>query len=130
MSSVFSLILQRKIPGHFVFEAENVFAIMTINPIAKGHVLVIPAQEVDEWTNVDESTRQELFTTAHHIAEAQKKLFPCERVALIIAGFEVPHCHLHLIPATSMHDVSFSNAAASVDHDELAKFAGQISRLL
>lgn len=130
MSSVFSLILQRKIPGHFIFEDENVFAIMTINPIAKGHVLVIPAQEVDEWTNVDESTRQELFTTAHLIAEAQKKLFPCERVALIIAGFEVPHCHLHLIPATSMRDVSFDNAAASVDHDELVKFAEQISRLL
>ncbi len=130
MSSVFNLILQRKIPGHFVFEDENVFAIMTINPIAKGHVLVIPTQEVDEWTNVDESTRQELFTAAHRIAEAQKKLFPCERVALIIAGFEVPHCHLHLIPATSMRDVSFSNAAATVDHDELAEYAAEISRLL
>ncbi|MBJ7460686.1 MAG: HIT family protein [Ilumatobacteraceae bacterium] len=130
MSSVFNLILQRKIPGHFVFEDENVFAIMTINPIAKGHVLVIPTQEVDEWTNVDESTRQELFTVAHRIAEAQKKLFPCERVALIIAGFEVPHCHLHLIPATSMRDVSFSNAAATVDHDELAEYAAGISRLL
>jgi len=130
MSSVFNLILQRRIPGHFVFEDENVFAIMTINPIAKGHVLVIPTQEVDEWTNVDESTRQELFTVAHRIAEAQKKLFPCERVALIIAGFEVPHCHLHLIPATSMRDVSFSNAAATVDHDELAEYAAGISRLL
>jgi diadenosine tetraphosphate (Ap4A) HIT family hydrolase len=130
MSSVFSLILQRKIPGHFVFEDDNVFAIMTINPIAKGHVLVIPTQEVDEWTNVDESTRQELFTSAHRIAEAQKQIFPCERVALIIAGFEVPHCHLHLIPASSMQDVSFSNAAASVDHDELAKFAEQISQQL
>ena len=130
MSSVFSLILQRKIPGHFVYEDENVFAIMTINPIAKGHVLVIPTQEVDEWTNVDEATRQKLFTSAHRIAEAQKKIFPCERIALIIAGFEVPHCHLHLIPATSMQDVSFSNAAASVDHDELSKFAEQISRML
>ncbi len=130
MSSVFNLILQRKIPGHFVFEDENVFAIMTINPIAKGHVLVIPTQEVDEWTNVDESTRQELFTVAHRIAEAQKKLFPCERVALIIAGFEVPHCHLHLIPATSMRDVSFSNAAATVDQDDLAEYAAGISRLL
>jgi diadenosine tetraphosphate (Ap4A) HIT family hydrolase len=130
MSSVFSLILQRKIPGHFVFEDENVFAIMTINPIAKGHVLVIPTQEVDEWTNVDESTRQKLFTSAHRIAEAQKQIFPCERVALIIAGFEVPHCHLHLIPATTMQDVSFSNASASVDHDELAKFAEQISKQL
>jgi len=130
MSSVFSLILQREIPGHFVFEDENVFAIMTINPIAKGHVLVIPTQEVDEWTNVDDSTRQKLFTSAHRIAEAQKQIFPCERVALIIAGFEVPHCHLHLIPATSMQDVSFSNAAASVDHDELAKFAEQISQKL
>jgi len=130
MSSVFSLILQRKIPGHFVFEDDNVFAIMTINPIAKGHVLVIPTQEVDEWTNVDESTRQKLFRSAHRIAEAQKQIFPCERVALIIAGFEVPHCHLHLIPAASMQDVSFSNAAASVDHDELAKFAEQISQKL
>jgi len=128
MSSVFSLILQRKIPGHFVYEDENVFAIMTINPIAKGHVLVIPTKEVDEWTNVDESTRQKLFTTAHRIAEVQKQIFPCERVALIIAGFEVPHCHIHLIPATSMHDVSFSNAAVSVDHNELAKFAEQLSR--
>lgn len=130
MSSVFTLILQRKIPGHFVFEDENVFAIMTINPIAKGHVLVIPTQEVDEWTNVDESTRQKLFTSAHRIAEAQKEIFPCERVALIIAGFEVPHCHLHVIPTTTMQDVSFSNAAASVDHDELAKFAEQISQKL
>jgi diadenosine tetraphosphate (Ap4A) HIT family hydrolase len=103
---------------------------MTINPIAKGHVLVIPTQEVDEWTNVDESTRQKLFTSAHRIAEAQKQIFPCERVALIIAGFEVPHCHLHVIPATTMQDVSFSNAAASVDHDELAKFAEQISQQL
>ncbi|CAB5019818.1 unannotated protein [freshwater metagenome] len=111
-----------------MYEDENVFAIMTINPIAKGHVLVIPTKEVDEWTNVDELTRQKLFTTAHRIAEVQKQIFPCERVALIIAGFEVPHCHIHLIPATSMHDVSFSNAAASVDHDELAKFAEQISR--
>ena len=128
MSSVFSLILQRKIPGHFVYEDENVFAIMTINPIAKGHVLVIPTTEVDEWTNVDESTRQKLFTTAHRIAEVQKQIFPCERVALIIAGFEVPHCHIHLIPATSMRDVSFSNAAVSVDHNELAKFAEQLSR--
>lgn len=130
MSSVFNLILQRKIPGHFVFEDENVFAIMTINPIAKGHVLVIPTQEVDEWTNVDEATRQKLFATAHRIAEVQKQIFPCERVALIIAGFEVPHCHLHIIPATSMHDVSFSNAAATVDHSELAGFAQSIAELL
>jgi histidine triad (HIT) family protein len=130
MSSVFSLILQRKIPGHFVYEDKNVFAIMTINPIAKGHVLVIPSQEVDEWTDVDESTRKQLFTTAHRIATAQKKIFPCERIALIIAGFEVPHCHIHLIPAASMHDVSFSNAAASVDHAELAEFAEKISQML
>jgi diadenosine tetraphosphate (Ap4A) HIT family hydrolase len=130
MSSVFSLILQRKIPGHFVYEDENVFAIMTINPIANGHVLVIPTLEVDQWTDVDETTRQKLFTTAHRIAEAQKKIFPCERVALIIAGFEVPHTHVHVIPATSMHDVSFSNAAATVDHSALAGFAQSIAELL
>ena len=75
MSSVFSLILQRKIPGHFVYEDENVFAIMTINPIANGHVLVIPTLEVDQWTDVDETIRQKLFTTAHRIAETQKKIF-------------------------------------------------------
>jgi diadenosine tetraphosphate (Ap4A) HIT family hydrolase len=85
---------------------------------------------VDQWTDVDARVRSKLFETAHAVGEAQKKAFGSERVALIIAGFEVPHCHIHVIPANDMGDVSFANAATHVEPAELQAAANAISRHL
>lgn len=126
MTTIFTKIIDGEIPGTFVHRDDDLVVFMTINPISPGHALVVPVAEVDQWTDVDASTRTRLFNTAHAVGEAQKKAFLCNRVALIIAGFEVPHCHIHVIPANDMGDVSFANAAAHADPDELRRHAEAI----
>ena len=113
-----------------MYTDEVCVAFMTINPIARGHLLVVPRAEVDQWTDLPDDISQHCFDVAKRIARAQKDALQCDRVALIIAGFEVPHCHLHVIPATTIADVSFDNAAASVDFDDLAVCAATISAAL
>ena len=127
MASVFTRIIAGELPGTVVYTDEVCVAFMTINPIARGHLLVVPCVEVDQWTDLPDDISQHCFAVAKRIASAQKQVLKCERVALIIAGFEVPHCHLHVSPATTLADVSFDNAAASVDFDDLAAVAATIS---
>jgi histidine triad (HIT) family protein len=117
--TLFTRIIQGQIPGTFVYRDDLCVAFMTINPISAGHVLVVPIDEVDEWTDLSSELSSHLFEVAAQIGRAQKTVFKCERIALIIAGFEVPHCHLHLIPSNSMADLSFENAAATASRDEL-----------
>ena len=106
---------------------------MTINPITTGHVLVVPIEEVDEWTDLSPALRSHLFEVAAQISTAQKTNFGCERIALIIAGYEIPHCHLHLIPSNSMADLSFENAVTTSKREELEQAAsliiGELRRL-
>jgi len=117
--TLFTRIIQGQIPGTFVYRDDLCVAFMTINPITAGHVLVVPIDEVDEWTDLSSELRSQLFIVAAQIGEAQKMAFKCERIALIIAGFEVPHCHLHLIPSNSMADLNFENAVTSANRDDL-----------
>lgn len=126
MTTIFTRIMKGELPGTFVHRDDDLAVFMTINPISPGHALVVPVAEVDQWTDVEPRTRTRLFDVAHGIGAAQKKAFFCNRVALIIAGFEVPHCHIHVIPANDMSDVSFANAAAHVDPDELRRHAEAI----
>ena len=130
MTTIFTRIIRGELPGTFVHRDDDLVVFMTINPIATGHALVVPTAEVDQWTDVDVRVRTKLFEVAHAVGEAQKKAFNCERVGLIIAGFEVPHCHIHVIPANDMGDVSFANAAAHVDPAELKSAADAITRHL
>ena len=99
---------------------------MTINPIIAGHALVVPIEEVDEWTDLSTELNTHLFKVAAQIADAQKVAFKCARIALIIAGYEIPHCHLHLIPSNSMADLSFENAVVSVTRDDLEQSSALI----
>lgn len=103
---------------------------MTINPINVGHVLVIPRQEVDRWTDLPVDLTTHLFHLAHRIGNAQISAFSCQRAALIIAGFEVPHVHLHVIPANGLEHVSFDNAARFVEPSELDSAARRIVEAL
>ena len=96
---------------------------MSINPIAHGHALVVPIEEVDHWVDASPELAAHLFEVTRRIGVAQRDAFGCERVAVIIAGYEVPHAHVHVIPTNDMSEISFANAAPSVSRDELESAA-------
>lgn len=124
MASVFSLIMEGTIPGHFVWRDDLCVAIMTIQPIRPGHVLVIPREEIDQWSDLPVELASHLMQVSHKIANAQKQIYPAKRVGLMIAGLEVPHTHIHLVPMDSMDDLSFAyakNAEAPVLAQEAEK---------
>ena len=130
MASVFTRIMNGELPGHIPYRDDKCILLMSINPIAPGHCLVVPRSEIDQWTDLPHELVAHLMTVAHRVSGALREAFSCERVGLIIAGFEVPHCHLHLIPATGMHDLDFSRAAAHVSTESLAQHASRISERL
>jgi histidine triad (HIT) family protein len=130
MSTVFTKIINGEFPGTFVWRDEHCVAFMSINPMAPGHVLVVPIQEIDHWVDAPRELTAHLFEVAHVIGRAQQSAFDCERVGLIIAGYEVPHTHVHVLPTTSMGQLSFANAAASVDRGDLEAWAAAIRAAL
>ena len=130
MTTIFTWIIRGEIPGTFVHRDDQCVSFMTINPIADGHLLVVPLAEVDRWTDLPPELSAHLFSVAHRLGAALRTAFACERVGLIIAGFEVDHCHIHLIPASSMADLSFANAAQTVDRQALESHADRIKASL
>jgi len=126
MATVFTRIIDGELPGTFVWRDERCVAFMSINPLARGHVLVVPIEEVDHWIDASPELVAHLFSVAHVIGQAQHAAFDGARVGLIVAGYEVPHTHVHVIPTTSMAQLSFDNAASSVDPAELAAAADAV----
>ncbi len=126
MASVFTMIIKGDLPGTFVWEDDRCVAFMSINPISYGHALVVPRDEIDQWIDVPSDLRQHLFEVAKRIGVAQKQAFDSERIGMVIAGFEVPHTHIHLIPANTMSDMDFSRASDAVDTADLEKAAASI----
>jgi histidine triad (HIT) family protein len=129
MASVFTLIMEGKIPGNFVWKDEKSVAILTIQPIRQGHVLVIPRQEVDQWSDLPIDLAEHLIQVSHKIANALKIAYPAKRVGLMIAGLEVPHTHIHLVPMDSMDDLSFA-FAKNADANQLKETAEKIRMVL
>ena len=130
MPTVFSLIINGDLPGHFVWSDDVCVGFLSINPITDGHALVVPRAEIDQWTDVDASDAAHMMTVSHHLGNAIKSVFSPERVGLMIAGFEVPHTHIHVLQLNTMSDMSFANAAASVDRDDLESWAARIRAAL
>ena len=126
MSTVFTKIIDGEIPGTFVWRDDRCVAFMSINPMAMGHVLVVPIEEVDHWMDASPELTAHLFSVTRTIGLAQREAFGCERVGVIVAGYEVPHTHVHVIPTNDMSELSFANAASSVDRDELEAAAEAI----
>ena len=126
MPTIFTRIIDGEIPGTFVHRDEHCVAFLSINPMAAGHTLVVPVAEVDHWVDLPTDLAAHLFEVAHRIGRAQRVAFPCERVGMIIAGYEVPHTHIHVIPTSSMSELSFANAAASVERERLEQWAAAI----
>lgn len=130
MASVFTRIINGDLPGHFVHTDDLCVVFLSINPLSDGHALVVPRAEVDHWVDLDEPTATHLMAVARRVGLATSAVFSPERVGVIIAGFEVPHAHVHVLGINSMSDLDFANAAATVDHAQLATFAEQLKAAL
>lgn len=110
MSTIFTKIINGEIPGRFVWRNDDIVAFLTVNPITPGHTLVVPVPEVDHWLDLDPILAERCMQIAQTIGQAQMAAFSPTRVGLIIAGLEVPHTHLHLIPIDTEGDLSFAKA--------------------
>ncbi len=126
MATVFTRIIEGELPGVFVWRDERVVAFLSINPLQPGHTLVVPVEEVDHWVDADPDLSAELFRVAQIVAAAQQRAFRPERVGLMIAGLEVPHLHVHVVPIRGVHDLDFANAASNVDPADLEAAADRI----
>ncbi|MEG2614729.1 MAG: HIT family protein [Alistipes sp.] len=128
MASIFSRIISGEIPCYKVAENDQFFAFLDINPLAKGHTLVVPKKEVDYLFDLDDRTLGEMMIFAKKIAARIQRETGCRKVASIVLGLEVPHAHIHLIPMNSEEDVDFRREKLKLTPHELSEIAEKLSR--
>ncbi len=126
MASIFTKIIQGEIPSYKIAEDENYFAFLDINPVTKGHCLVIPKQETDYLFDLDDEHIAGMHVFAKKIAKAIEKSVDCKRIATAVVGLEVPHAHLHLIPINRMADFSFANPKLKLSNEEFVVLTEKI----
>ena len=123
---IFSKIAAGEIPSYKCAENDKFYAFLDINPVAKGHTLVIPRREVDYIFDMDDDELAEFEVFAKQVAVALKKAFPCKKVAQVVLGLEVPHAHIHLIPMNSEGDVDFRKEKLHLPNEEMQQIADKI----
>ena len=123
---IFSKIAAGEIPSYKCAENEKFYAFLDINPVAKGHTLVIPRREVDYIFDMDDEELAEFEVFAKQVAVALKKAFPCRKVAQVVLGLEVPHAHIHLIPMNSEGDVDFRKEKLHLPNEEMQQIADKV----
>ena len=126
MPSIFSRIVKGEIPSYKVAEDERFFAFLDINPMAKGHTLVIPKQEVDYIFDLDDDILKDMVIFAKKVTKSIEKAIPCKRVGIMVVGLEVPHAHIHLIPINKESDMSLSNPRIKIEQFEFEEIAKKI----
>jgi len=127
MSSLFSRIIQGEIPCHKILENQEFLAFLDIKPLTPGHTLVIPKKEVDYLFDLEDDLLGKLINFSKKVAAMIKKEISCKRIGIIVAGLEVPHAHVHLVPINALGDLSFTKATHTSDED-LAKVAEGIRK--
>ena len=130
MSTLFSKIIDGELPGRFVYRDDVCVAFLTIAPICPGHTLVVPRLEIDHWVDLPDEVAGHLAIVARKIGAAQMQAFNAERISLIIAGLEVPHTHLHVLPIKTEADIDFRKADTAVDPAELDRVAESLRTAL
>ncbi len=130
MATIFSKIIKGEIPSHKIAEDDRFFAFLDINPLAKGHTLVIPKQETDNLFDLDDETYKDLWLFAKKIARALDKSMTCERVGVAVVGLEVPHAHIHLVPINGIYDIDFSKPKLELGPEEFAMIAKRVSEAI
>lgn len=128
MASIFSKIATGEIPSYKIAEDDNYFAFLDINPMVKGHVLVIPKQEVDYVFDLDDNMLADMMIFAKKIAVALEKAISCQRVGVMVIGLEVPHAHIHLIPINKESDMLLSNPKLKLEQQEFEEIAAEIRK--
>lgn len=128
MATVFSKIVAGEIPSYKVAEDEQFYAFLDINPLVKGHTLVIPKREVDYYFDLTDEEIAAMQIFAKKVAVAIKKAFPCIKVGQAVLGLEVPHAHIHLVPMQKESDMLFSNPKLQLDAGEFKAIAEAIAR--
>lgn len=119
MASIFTQIMDGKLPGRFIYRDEQCAVFLTIAPISSGHALVVPRQEVARFSEASPELWSHLTRVAQVVGQAQEAAFSAPRAAILVAGFEVPHLHIHVLPAFSEHSLSFDNARTDVSSEDL-----------
>lgn len=130
MATIFSKIAVGEIPSYKIAEDDRYFAFLDINPLAKGHVLVIPKKEVDYIFDLEDELLADMMVFAKRIAVAIKKVIPCLRIGVAVLGLEVPHAHIHLVPLNSESDISFQKPRVKLTQDEFVDIAKKIAEAL
>lgn len=130
MPTLFTRIIEGELPGRFVWQDDDCVAFLTINPLTPGHTLVVPRREVDQWIDLDDDLVAHLHVVAARIGRAIMDEWRPARVAEIVAGFEVPHCHVHVLAADEMADLDFAGADPDPGDEALDEAAERIRRAL
>ena len=130
MESIFSKIIRGDIPSYKIAEDENYFAFLDINPLAEGHILVIPKQEIDYIFDMEDGLYQGLFLFAKRVATAMRKVIPCERIGIAVIGLEVRHTHIHLVPINTVYDIDFKKPKLKFSPEEFSATAEKVRKAL
>jgi diadenosine tetraphosphate (Ap4A) HIT family hydrolase len=130
MPTIFTRIIDGELPGTFVWRDDVAVAFLSIAPLRPGHTLVVPRAEVDHWIDLPTETNAHLIGVAHEIGAAQMDAFDPARIGLIIAGLEVPHTHLHVVPIDAERDLSFANADPDATSESLTDAAARLRAAL
>jgi histidine triad (HIT) family protein len=130
MATIFSRIIAGEIPCYKIAEDENFFAFLDINPMAKGHTLVVPKIEEDYIFNLDDKTLSDMMLFSKKVAKAIEKSVTCLRIGVAVIGLEVPHAHIHLIPINKEADMNFKNPKLKLTAEEMTEIADNIKQNL
>lgn len=128
MATIFSRIIAGEIPSYKVAEDENYYAFLDINPLTKGHTLVVPKQEVDYIFDLEDQTLAGMMVFAKKVAAKIQREIACAKVAVVVLGLEVPHAHIHLIPIQSENDVDFHREKLKLTPEEFCEIADKLSK--
>jgi diadenosine tetraphosphate (Ap4A) HIT family hydrolase len=130
MATVFTKIINREIPGRFVYEDDDIVAFLTIAPMTHGHTLVVPRAEIDNWQDIEPAVFGRIMEVSQLIGRAVSKAFDVERAGVIIAGLEVPHLHVHVFPARNLSDFGFANVDQNPSPESLDEAQARIKAAL
>ena len=121
MNSIFTKIIKREIPAFIIHEDDLFIAFLDINPIQKGHTLIIPKTEIDYFFDIEDDLLSKMLLFTKKIAKAIKKTIECKKISMSVIGLEVPHAHIHLIPINKMSDANFSNDPIKISDEDMHK---------
>ncbi len=130
MSTIFTKIIEGEIPSYKIAEDKDYYAFLDINPLAKGHTLVVPKKETDYIFDLDDDAIKGLFAFSKKVARGMEKVIECKRIGIAVLGLEVPHAHVHLVPINGIYDIEFSRPKLKFSPGEFEKIANDIRQAI